>query len=143
MDRTGVLQHLEGAQLIRIGDENERTGTFRHVLIQESAHESLLRPERRRLHEEVGETLEQSFAGRLDDIADVLAKHIDEGGEASKALRLYARAGDPASRRSANHEAATLTGALWIWRGSRKPTKARWPAWVPTAPWRLRTRTRR
>jgi tetratricopeptide (TPR) repeat protein len=110
MDITGVLQHLEGAQLIRLGDESDRTGTFRHVLIQESAYDSLLRPERRRLHQEVGETLEQSFAGRLDDISDVLAKHFDEGGEAPKALHLYARAGDLASRRSANNEAAMLYG---------------------------------
>ena len=69
MDLAGVLHHLEDAQLIRLGDEKDRTGSFRHVLIQESAHDSLLRPERRRLHQEVGETLEQSFSGRLDDVA--------------------------------------------------------------------------
>ena len=110
MDLTGALRHLEDAQLIRLGDDKDRTGTFRHVIIQESAYDSLLRPDRRRLHQEVGEILEQTFQGRLDDIADVLANHFDEGGESPKALRLYARAGDLASRRSDNHEAAMLYG---------------------------------
>jgi tetratricopeptide (TPR) repeat protein len=110
MDLTRALHHLEDAQLIRLGEEEDRTGTFRHVLIQESAYDSLLRPERRRLHQEVGTMLEQSFPGRVDDIADVLAKHFDEGGEPAKALRLYTRAGDLASKRSANEEAAMLYG---------------------------------
>jgi hypothetical protein len=46
VDLTRALHHLEDAQLIRLGDNKDRTGTSRHVLIQESAYDSLLRPER-------------------------------------------------------------------------------------------------
>lgn len=101
-----VLQHLEDANLIRLEDAGDGAAAFRHGLIQETAYDSLLRPERRELHHRVAEILEALFASRVDEYADVLAYHWDEGGDSARALRLYTRAGEQASRRWANIEAA-------------------------------------
>lgn len=93
-----LLQDLEDADLIRLDLGSEDMETFRHVLIQDSTNESLLRPERLDPHREVGETFERLALGRTDDVADVLAHHYDEGGEPAMALRLCVRAGELASR---------------------------------------------
>ncbi|HSB90056.1 MAG TPA: hypothetical protein VLD63_08540 [Anaerolineales bacterium] len=105
-----VLQHLEDANLIRLESASEGAASFHHGLIQETAYDSLLRPERRELHLQVAEILEGFLASRGDEFADVLAHHFDEGGDSPKAMRLYGRAGELALRRWANQEAAMLYG---------------------------------
>jgi hypothetical protein len=80
MDLTGALRHLEDAQLLRLGDDKDRTGTFRHVLIQESAYDSLLRPDR-----------EGSGFSRWRVVA-ALAEGSSQNGEASQVLEYHREA---------------------------------------------------
>lgn len=100
------LDHLETAQLIRRASaESEPTYLFKHTLVQETIHESLLNKDRRRLHILVAQTLEQLYATEREALALVLARHWDEAGETGRALVYYLAAGDHAARVYANAEA--------------------------------------
>ena len=73
---------------------------FRHALIQEAAYQSLVRANRRMLHQMVGESLESAYPARLDsaELAPVLARHFAEAGDPARALHYYALAPGPRPR---------------------------------------------
>jgi tetratricopeptide (TPR) repeat protein len=107
-----TLEHLEKADLIRVTQlEPELEYLFRHALVQDAAYSSLLKQDRRRLHEAVAHALEALNASRLDDIAAMLAYHFDAAGDVEQARVYYTRAGDAAAAHYANAEAAALYGS--------------------------------
>ena len=58
------LDTLESKGLIRLAAiDPELEYLFRHALVQDAAYESLLKQERRALHRQVGEALEQLYPG--------------------------------------------------------------------------------
>ena len=76
------LDTLEARGLIRVASfEPELEYLFRHALLQDTAYESLLKQERRALHDVVGQTLEQLYPERVGELAAVLAMHYEEAGE--------------------------------------------------------------
>ena len=100
------LAQLAASGLIRpVQTQPDSEYLFRHVLTQDAAYASLLKQDRRKLHQAVGAALEQAYADRLDDIAPVLAMHFDEAENAERAVRYLIRAGDSAAGRYANAEA--------------------------------------
>lgn len=100
------LERLETAQLIRrVRPEPEREYVFKHILVQETVHDSLLNKDRRRLHALVAQTLEQFFPDSGEQHALILARHWDQAGEPDRALSYYILAGDNAARVYANAEA--------------------------------------
>lgn len=102
---TSQLDLLERAELIRRAQlQVELEYLFKHGLVQETAYDSLLRNDRRRLHRLVAETLERDSTVQ-DELTLRLAQHWDHAGEPRRALDYYARAGEHASRRYANAEA--------------------------------------
>ena len=102
-----LLGELDAAGLIRqVRHDPDATYQFRHVLTQEAAYSSLLKQDRRRLHLLVGEALEREYANRLDEVAPILARHFDEAEDEARALDYHTRAGDAATARFANTEAA-------------------------------------
>src|SRR5437867_3269184 len=112
--RTGIdwimllaeLERLETAQLIRrVRAEPELEYLFKHVLVQETVHNSLLNKDRRRLHALVAQTLEKFFPDAREDLALILARHWDDAGETDRAFPYYILAGDNAARVYANTEA--------------------------------------
>jgi predicted ATPase len=93
------LGELEQASLIRLADSlPELAYVFRHALIHDSAYESLVRADRRRVHLLTGEALEALYAGRdrPAELAPQLARHFEEAGDDARALRYYTLAGDAA-----------------------------------------------
>lgn len=72
-----TLQQLETPDLVRRLQESELAYLIKHALVQDTAQESLLKQERKRLNRLVAETLEMLYAGRLDEIAARLAQHYD------------------------------------------------------------------
>src|SRR6185436_1130224 len=109
-------QTLESAGLLlRAPSERELEYLFRHALVQEAAYRSLLRQDRRRLHLMVGETLEALYPERLEELAPLLGQHFSEAGDAARALRYFALAGQAAEQVYANAEAVMhYTRALEI-----------------------------
>ncbi|MCC7353202.1 MAG: hypothetical protein IT330_05535 [Anaerolineae bacterium] len=100
------LGTLETSGLIRQAQADpEYEYLFKHNLVQETAYESLLRQDRKRLHLAVGEALERLYPGRQDELATLLGQHFYEAGDDPRALRYLTLAGDLAARRYANTEA--------------------------------------
>ncbi|MDX1379294.1 MAG: hypothetical protein R3307_10615, partial [Anaerolineales bacterium] len=79
---------------------------FRHVLIQEAAYESILIKKRVELHRQIGETMEDIYAGRIEEFAPLLAHHFYKAGD-ERSLKYDMIAGEKAARLYANAEAAT------------------------------------
>jgi len=87
--------------------------TFKHALIQEVVYRNLLEPERRRLHASAGRALESLYAGRHDEVAEMLAHHFGASDLDDKAVDYAIRAGEKAIHRWANTEAlAAFEAAL-------------------------------
>jgi tetratricopeptide (TPR) repeat protein len=76
------------------------------VLIQEAAYESILIKNRTQIHKQIGETLEELHADRVEEFAPLLAFHFYAAGDA-RSLAYDELAGEKAARLYANAEAAT------------------------------------
>jgi predicted ATPase len=92
---------------------DEAAYTFKHVLTQEVAYNSVLMDRRRLLHERTGEAIEALFKDRIDDHLAELAHHYRRTANTRKAVEYMFRAGNQAAERSAYPEAVTrLSSAL-------------------------------
>jgi tetratricopeptide (TPR) repeat protein len=100
------LNSLETSGLIRLAQaQPELAYAFRHALVQDAAYDSLVKADRKHLHQAVGEALERLGADRLDELAPLLGRHFDEAGDEVRALKYYTLAGDASARAYANAEA--------------------------------------
>lgn len=104
-DLEAQLGQLEYVELIRSVLEEEPTYIFKHALVQDTAYGSLLKQDRKILHRRVGEALERAYAGQLEEVAALLAKHYFEAGDDGKTLHFSTLAGDGAMRTFADPEA--------------------------------------
>lgn len=112
----GLLQAEEGA---------ERRFSFRHALIQDAASDSLPKPLRRQYHRRVARVLAEQFPEVAEAQPELLAWHYTESAQVEAAVRWWARAGELASRRSANVEALShFRQALELLR-TRPPSRER------------------
>jgi TolB-like protein/class 3 adenylate cyclase len=78
---------------------------FKHALVQDAAHSSLLRGARRRLHARIAEALETHFPEITESQPELLAQHYAEAGLPEKAIDYWLRAGKIAAARFASIEA--------------------------------------
>ena len=100
------LETLEAKGLIRVAVlRPELEYLFRHALVQDAAYGSLLKQERRGLHAQVGEALEQLYPERRAELAAVLAMHFEQAGETDKAIDYHLAAGSYGLQRNAVREA--------------------------------------
>ena len=97
---------VEAGGVERAGSRRLSRYQFRHSLFQKYLYESLDEAERSYLHEDVGNTIETLYAGRLDDVTVQLARHFSIAGIAEQAARYHRRAGELAAARYAHDEAA-------------------------------------
>jgi class 3 adenylate cyclase/tetratricopeptide (TPR) repeat protein len=100
------IRVLQEASLIEPAREEY---SFRHVLIQEAAYDSILMKKRVDLHKQIGQSLEELQADRIEEFAPVLAHHFYTGQD-ERSLKYDLLAGDKAARLYANPEAATHYG---------------------------------
>jgi serine phosphatase RsbU (regulator of sigma subunit)/tetratricopeptide (TPR) repeat protein len=104
----GTLSNLESTGLIQVAQvQPELQYYFRHSLVQEAAYASLLVSDRKRLHQVVGETVEQMYPDQLSscELAPRLAQHFFEAGDDQRALKYFSTAGESALNCFANQEA--------------------------------------
>ena len=103
-----AIDRLAEAELVfRRGERTNPRFTFKHALVQEAAHESMLRGKRQRVHARILEVLEVE---RHDTPPEILAHHAELAHEADKALAYWQQAGDAALAKSAYVEAAGYFG---------------------------------
>ncbi len=110
----GLLFHLQAAEFIYEQPAfPEVEYTFKHVLTQEVAYNSLLLERRKVLHERTAQGIEALFHSRLEDHYGDLAQHYSHSGNTQKAVEYLQHTGQQAAQRSAHAEAVTsLTTAL-------------------------------
>jgi predicted ATPase len=78
---------------------------FKHALVQDTAHSTLLRGPRQALHQRIAEALEQRFPDVVETRPEIVAHHYGEAAIADKAITYWHRAGKLSVARSAVHEA--------------------------------------
>jgi class 3 adenylate cyclase/predicted ATPase len=81
--------------------------TFKHALVQDAAHESLLRSTRQQLHAQIADALETHFPELMDTQPELFAQHYAEAGLVEKSTDCWGRAGHRSASRSAVAEAAS------------------------------------
>ena len=91
----------------RTSPAGETEYAFRHALTQDSAYQSLVESTRGRLHGAAGEALEQLYAGRLEEVVELLAHHFGRSPLDERAVDYGILAAEKAARRWANIEART------------------------------------
>ena len=78
---------------------------FKHALVQDAAYGTLLRAKRVELHARIARVLDQQFPDTKENNPEVIARHYAEAGLAPEAIDYWQRAGNRATKRSANQEA--------------------------------------
>jgi predicted ATPase len=78
---------------------------FRHALIRDAAHESLLKKKRREYHRKTAEVLQERFTETVEAQPELVANHFSEAGLIEEAVPYWMKAGQRAIERSANQEA--------------------------------------
>ncbi len=105
----GLATHVSDLQagdfLFLTASEPEALYTFKHALTQEVAYASLLERRRRVYHAEVGTGLEEFYAGRTDEVVELLAHHFGRSRQDEKAVDYAILAAEKAQGRWANIEA--------------------------------------
>ena len=101
-----ALDRLEEAGLIvRLGQPPDALYSFKHVLIQDAAHASLLRSERRRLHARIASVLARKYPERTEREPELLAYHLTESDQSEPAASSWLKAGKQAAMLGAYLEA--------------------------------------
>jgi predicted ATPase len=80
--------------------------TFKHALVQDAAHGSLLRNARQQLHAQIAEALEAQLPELIDSQPELFAQHYAEAGLVEKCVACWGKAGHRSAVRSAMAEAA-------------------------------------
>jgi class 3 adenylate cyclase/tetratricopeptide (TPR) repeat protein len=92
---------IDSGLLLARGSPPLSTYTFKHALVHDAAHSTLLRAQRQKLHAVLTEIL----VADEKTAPELLAYHFSEAGEHEKAAREYLRAARHANEQSAVHEA--------------------------------------
>jgi predicted ATPase len=102
-----ALDRLVASELVfQRGTPPEAVYSFKHALVQDAAHGSLLRGPRQQLHAQIADALETHFPELMDSQPELLARHYAEAGLVEKSVAYWGRAGRRSAARSAMAEAA-------------------------------------
>jgi class 3 adenylate cyclase/predicted ATPase len=102
-----ALGRLVASELVfQHGMPPDAVYTFKHALVQDAAHGSLLRSARQQLHAQIAEALETHSPELMDSQPELFAQHYAEAGLVEKSVASWAKAGRRSVARSAVAEAA-------------------------------------
>src|SRR5262249_7238602 len=87
------------------GTPPEAVYAFKHALVQDAAHGSLLRSTRQQLHAQIAEALETQSPELMDSQPEIFAQHYTEAGLVEKSVAYWGKAGHRSAARSALAEA--------------------------------------
>jgi class 3 adenylate cyclase/predicted ATPase len=109
-----ALARLVASELVfQRGTPPDAVYTFKHALVQDAAHGSLLRTSRQQLHAEIAEALATHSPELTDSQPELFAQHYEEAGLIEKSIAYWGKAGRRSAARSAMTEAvAQLQKAL-------------------------------
>jgi DNA-binding winged helix-turn-helix (wHTH) protein/predicted ATPase len=102
-----ILGQLVASELVfQRGTPPDAVYSFKHALVQDAAHGSLLRNARQQLHAQIAETLESSTPEITEGQPELLAQHYAEAGLVERSVVYWGKAGHRSVARSAMAEAA-------------------------------------
>jgi class 3 adenylate cyclase/predicted ATPase len=102
-----ALGSLVASELVfQRGTPPEAVYAFKHSLVQDVAHGSLLRDARQRLHARIVDALETLSPELMDSQPELFAQHYAEAGLIEKSVAFWEKAGHSSAARSAMAEAA-------------------------------------
>ena len=138
-----ALGRLVSSELIfQRGAPPDAVYTFKHVLVQDAAHGSLLRNARQQLHARIAEALETHSPEQIDNQSELFAQHYAEAGLIEKYVTCWSKAGHSSAPRSAMAEAAAQfqKGLDQLARLPETPERQRQELefavrWVPRCAW--------
>src|SRR5439155_27119057 len=103
---SGHLRDLHGLDFVfPSAHEPELMYSFKHALTQDVVYAGLLERRRRQYHAAAARGLEALYAGRIDDVVELIAYHFGRSAEAEKAVDYAILAAEKAHRRWATTEA--------------------------------------
>ena len=119
VDLRAALTQLVDAELIfQRGAPPDATYLFKHALVQEAAHASLVRSRRQQMHGRIARTLEERYSDVVAAEPEIVAQHFTEAGLVGPAINYWRIAGENSLRRSAYVEAAKqLSQVIELLRG--------------------------
>ena len=104
---SAALARLVASELVfQRGTPPEAVYTFKHALVQDAAHGSLLRSTRQQLHAQIAEALEAHSPELIESQPEFFAQHYAEAGLIEKSVAYWDQAGRKSAARSAMAEAA-------------------------------------
>ena len=107
-----ALRQLMASELVYgRGAPPEASYVFKHALVQDTAHASLLRSRRQRIHADIARALTERFADQVELAPAIIAYHYTEAGLAEPAARYWLKAAELALSRSAPIEASRYVEA--------------------------------
>jgi len=102
-----ALTRLVSSELVfQRGTPPDAVYAFKHALVQDAAHSSLLRNARQQLHAQIARALETQSPELMDTQPELFAQHYAEAGLAEKSVVYWGKAGHRSAARSALAEAA-------------------------------------
>jgi predicted ATPase len=102
-----ALDSLVASELVfQRGTPPDAVYRFKHALVQDAAHDGLLRNPRRPLHTQIAEALETHDPELMENQPEVFAQHYAEAGLVEKSITYWGKAGHRSIARSAMAEAA-------------------------------------
>jgi class 3 adenylate cyclase/tetratricopeptide (TPR) repeat protein len=102
-----ALARLVASELVfQRGTPPDAVYSFKHALVQDAAHSSLLRSARQELHAQIAEALETQFPELIESQPELFAQHFAQAGLIDKSVSYWGTAGRRSVARSAMAEAA-------------------------------------
>jgi len=96
---------VQSELLFKRGRSNNPSFTFKHILIQETAYNSILKSKRKELHLRTAQIIEELDPETAEQQPALLAWHYGEASVPDKAVALWAKAARLSLQSFANHEA--------------------------------------
>ena len=101
-----ALAELARAGLLTVqGEGDHQLYVFKHALVRDAAHQSLLARDRRQLHGAIAAVLQSQFGALCDSQPERLAQHYEQAGQDAQALAAWQQAARHAAQRQALGEA--------------------------------------
>jgi predicted ATPase len=104
--RAGLTQLVVSELVSQRGTPPDAVYTFKHALVRDAAHDSLLRNARQQLHAQIAEALETYSPEITESQPELLAQHYAEAGLLEKSVTYWGKAGHRSAARFAMAEAA-------------------------------------
>src|SRR6202043_2837211 len=102
-----ALARLVASELVfQRGIPPDAVYSFKHALVQDAAHGSLLRSTRQQLHAQIAKALETHSPELMENQPEIFAQHYAEAGFVEKSIACWGNAGQRSAARSAMAEAA-------------------------------------